>query len=83
MHTITLSESLAKEIDKVAHEYGYTEKQFIEDVLKEKVLEYKRRLFVKGAADIRRKLALKDLKEDEIIAEFERLRHSQSGSPVT
>ena len=33
MYTITLSESLAKEIDKVAHEFGYTEKQFIEDVL--------------------------------------------------
>ena len=83
MYTITLSESLAKEIDKVAHEFGFTDKQFVEDVLTEKVLEYKKRLFVKGAADIRRKLALKDLTEDEIIAEFERLRHSQSGSPVS
>ena len=83
MHTITLSESLAKEIDKVAHEFGYTEKQFIEDVLNEKVLEYKKRLFVKGAADIRCKLALKDLTEDEIIAEFERLRHSQKKSPIS
>jgi len=83
MYTITLSESLAKEIDKVAHEFGFTDKQFIEDVLNEKVLEYKKRLFVKGAADIRRKLALKDLTEDEIISEFERLRHSQSGSSIS
>ena len=82
MYTITLSESLAKEIDKVAHELGFTEKQFVEDILKEKVLEYKKRLFVKGAADIKRKLATKNLTEDEIIVEFERLRHSQSGSPV-
>jgi hypothetical protein len=82
MHTVTLSDSLAKEIDKVAHEFGYTEKQFVEDILKEKVLEYKKRLFVKGASDIRRKLALKDLAEGEIIAEFERFRHSRSGSPV-
>ena len=82
MHTITLSDSLAKEIDKVAHEFGFTEKQFVEDILKEKVLEYKKRLFVKGAADIKRKLELKDLTEKEIIAKFERLRHSQSGSPV-
>ena len=82
MYTITVSDSLAKEIDKVAHEFGFTEKQFVEDVLKEKVLEYKKRLFVKGAADIRRKLALKDLTEGEIITEFERFRHSQSGSPV-
>jgi len=82
MHTITLSDSLAKEIDKVAHEFGFTEKQFVEDILKEKVLEYKERRFVKGAAVIRRKLALKDLTEEEIIAEFEQLRHSQSGSPV-
>ena len=82
MHTITLSDSLAKEIDKVAHEFGFTEKQFVEDILKEKVLEYKHRLYVKGATDIKRKLALKNLTEDEIIAEFERLRHSQSGSPV-
>jgi hypothetical protein len=82
MHTITLSDSLAKEINKVAHEFGFTEKQFVEDILKGKLLEYKKRLFVKGAADIRRKLALKDLTEGEIIAEFERFRHSQSGSPV-
>ena len=82
MHTITLSDSLAKEIDKVAHEFGFTEKQFVEDILKEKVLEYKKRIFVKEAANIRRKLALKDLSEEKIIAEFERLRHSQSGSPV-
>ena len=81
MHTITLSDSLAKEIDKVAHEFGFTGKQFVEDILKEKVLEYKKRIFVKGTANIRRKLALKDLSEEEIIAEFERLRHSQSGSP--
>jgi len=83
MHTITLSDSLSKEIDKVADEFGLTEKQFVENILEEKVLEYKKRLFVKGAADIKRKLALKNLSEEEIIAEFERLRHSQSGSPVT
>ena len=82
MHTITLSDSLAKEINKVANVLGFTEKQFVEDSLKEKVLEYKKRLFVKSAADIRRKLALKDLTEEEIIAEFERLRHSQSESTV-
>ena len=82
MHTITLSDSLAKEIDKVAHELGFTEKQFVEDILKEKVLEYKKRLFVQGAADIKRKLALKNLTEDKIIAEFEQFRHSQGGSPV-
>ena len=82
MHTITLSDSLSKEIDKVADEFGLTEKQFVENILEEKVLEYKKRLFVKGAADIKRKLALKNLTEDEIIAEFKRLRHSQGGSPV-
>ena len=76
MHIITLSDSLAKEIDKVAHEFGFTEKQFVEEILKEKLLEYKKRLFVKGSSDIRRKLAIKDLTEREIIAEFERFRHS-------
>jgi metal-responsive CopG/Arc/MetJ family transcriptional regulator len=81
MHTITLSDSLAKEIDKVAHEFGFTEKQFVEDILKEKLLEYKKRLFVKGTSDIRRKLAIKDITEGEIIAEFERFRHSHSESP--
>ena len=82
MYTITVSDSLAKEIDKVAHEFGFTEKQFVEDILKEKILEYKKRLFVKGAADIKRKLALRDLTEGDIIAEFDRFRHSQGGSSV-
>ncbi len=54
----------------------------MKSILKEKVLEYKKQLFVKGAADIRRKLALRDPTEDQIIAEFERLRHAQSRSPV-
>jgi isocitrate/isopropylmalate dehydrogenase len=84
MRTIILSDSLVKEIHKVAQELGYTEeKQFIEDILKEKVLEYKRQLFTKGVTDIQRKLAVKGVTEDEIIADFERFRHSQSRSPAT
>ena len=83
MRTILLSDSLSKEIDKVAREFGYMEeKQFIEDMLKEKILEYKRQMFMKGVANIRRKLAVKGLTEDEIIADFERFRHSQSRSPA-
>ena len=83
MRTILLSDSLSKEIDKVAQEFGYTEeKQFIEDMLKEKILEYKRQMFMKGVADIQRKLAAKGVTEDEIIADFERFRHSQSRSPA-
>ena len=79
MRTIILSDSLAKEIHRVAREFGYEEeKQFIEDILKEKVLEYKRQMFTKGVADIQRKLAAKGVTEDEIIADFERFRHSQS-----
>jgi len=83
MRTILLSDSLSKEIDNVAREFGYTEeKQFIEDMLKEKILEYKRQMFMKGVADIQRKLAAKGVTEDEIIADFERFRHSQSRSPA-
>jgi len=83
MPTILLSDSLSKEINKVAREFGYMEeKQFIEDMLKEKILEYKRQMFMKGVANIRRKLAEKGLTEDEIIADFERFRHSQSRSPA-
>lgn len=84
MPTIILSDSLGKEIHKVAQEFGYTEeRQFIEDILNEKVLEYKRHLFMKGVADIQRKLAVKGITEDEIIADFERFRHSQSRSSGT
>jgi metal-responsive CopG/Arc/MetJ family transcriptional regulator len=83
MPTILLSDSLSKEINKVAREFGYTEeKQFIEDMLKEKILEYKRQMFMKGVADIQRKLAAKNITEDEIIADFERFRHSQSRLPA-
>ncbi len=84
MPAILLSDSLLKEINKVAREFGYTEeKQFIEDMLKEKILDCKRQMFMKGVADIRRKLAVKGLTEDEIIADFERFRHSQSRSPAS
>ena len=84
MHTIVLSDSLAKEIHSVARELGYTEeKQFVEDTLKEKLLECRRQLFVKGTAGIKRKIVLRGLTEDEIIADFERFRHSQSGPLAT
>jgi len=43
MRTITLPDSLAKEIDKAAREFGYTEESgFVEHILKEKLLEYKK-----------------------------------------
>lgn len=81
MRTITLPDSLAKEIDKAAREFGYTEESsFVEYILKEKLLEYKRNLFMKGVSDIQRKLAIKSVTEDEIIADFERFRHSRSRS---
>ncbi len=84
MRSIILSDSLEKEIHKIAEGLGYKEeKQFIEDMLKEKVLEYKRHLFMKGVADIQNKLAVKGATENEIIADFERFRHSQSRSQVT
>jgi metal-responsive CopG/Arc/MetJ family transcriptional regulator len=83
MRTITLPDSLAKEIDKAAREFGYTEESgFVEHILKEKLLEYKRDLFMKGVSDIQRKLAIKSVTEDEIIADFERFRHSRSRSPA-
>ena len=83
MRTITLPDSLAKEIDKAAREFGYTEESgLVEHILKEKLLEYKRNLFMKGVSDIQRKLAIKSVTEDEIIADFERFRHSRSRSPA-
>jgi metal-responsive CopG/Arc/MetJ family transcriptional regulator len=81
MRTITLPDSLAKEIDKAARALGYTEKSgFVEHILKEKLLEYKRHQFMKGVSGIQRKLAKKNITEDEILADFERFRHSQSRS---
>ena len=45
MHTIRLPDSLAKEIHSVSQELGYAEEaQFVEDTLKEKVLECRRQL---------------------------------------
>ena len=83
MRTITLPDSLAKEIDKAAREFGYTEESgFVEHILKEKLLEYKRNLFMKGVSDIQRKLAIKSITEDKIKADFERFRHSRSRSPA-
>ena len=83
MRTITLPDSLAKEIDEAAREFGYIEKSgFVEHILKEKLLKYKRNLLMKGVSDIQRKLAIKSVTEDEIIAGFERFRHSRTRSPA-
>lgn len=81
MRTITLPDSLAQEIDKAAQALGYTEEaRLVEDILKEKLLEYKKDQFMKGVSDIHRNLAKKSITEDEILADFDRFRHSQSRS---
>ncbi len=84
MRTIELPDSLAKEVHDVARELGYAEEaQFVEDALKEKVQECKKQRFLKGVNDIRRRIEDKGATEKEIVADFERFRHSEIGSPAT
>ena len=72
---VTLSEALEKEVSSAAKSHGYaSEKSFIEDALKHRILLLKKGKFLAGARTVREALERKGLSEKGILEDFESSR---------
>lgn len=75
---IKLSPRIKKEVSDVLREYGYeSEKDFIEDALKRRILELKKADFLSKVREIRRKMARKGLREKDILRDFDKFYHQK------
>lgn len=73
--TVKLSKELEKEVSSAAKEHGYnSEKSFIEDTLKHRILLLKKDKFLAGAKRVRDALKKKGLSEKDILKDFELFR---------
>ncbi len=69
---VTVSKTLEKEISSAVKEYGYTsEKSFVEDALKHRLLLLKKNKFLAGARTVREALDEKRISEKDILKDFE------------
>ncbi|MBI2050738.1 MAG: hypothetical protein HYT31_02940 [Parcubacteria group bacterium] len=73
---VTLSETLEKEVSSAAKAHGYaSEKSFVEDALKHRILLLKKDTFLAGARTVREALKGKGLSEGDVLEDFEMKQH--------
>ncbi len=75
---IKLSPKIKKEVFDVLKEYGYkSEKDFIEDALRHRILELKKTDFLAKVKEIRERLRKKRVREEEILKDFDKFYHQK------
>lgn len=75
---IKLSPKIKKEVFDIMGKYGYkSEKDFIEDALKRRILELKRTDFLLKVKEIRKKMKTKKITEEEILKDFDKFYHER------
>lgn len=73
---VILSPKIKKEVFSLLGEYGYkTERDFVEDALRRRILELKKSDFLSRVRKIREKMAKKGLKEKDILEDFYKFYH--------
>lgn len=76
--TVKLSPKIKKEVFDVLKGYGYaSEKDFIEDALRRRILELKKADFLAKAKEIREKVNKKGLKEEAVLKDFDKFYHKK------
>lgn len=75
---IKLSPAIKKEVSTVLKKYGYgNERDFIEDALRRRIVELKKRDFLAETKKIQEALRKKGLSEKEILKEFDEFCHKR------
>ena len=75
---IKLSPKIEKEVSTTTKDYGYgSEKEFIEDALRHRILELKKAEFLVRAKKIREKMRKKGFTEKEVLKDFEKFSHKK------
>jgi len=75
---LKLSPKIKGEILDILRKYGYeSEKDFVEDALKRRILELKRAEFLLKVKEIKEKMKKKRVTEEEILKDFDRFYHQR------
>ena len=73
---IKLSPKIKKEVFDALKEYGYkSEKDFIEDALRRRILDLKKVDFLAKVKEIRERMRKKRIREEEILKDFDKFYH--------
>lgn len=73
---VKLSTRTKKAMFDILGRYGYrSEREFIEDALRHRILELKKTEFLRGARKIREILTKKGLREENILKDFDKFYH--------
>ena len=74
--TVQISAKIKEKMFDAMKLYGYrTDKEFIEDALRRRILDFKKIEFFRGIKIIKEKLAKKRLGEEDILRDFEKFCH--------
>lgn len=75
---LKLSPKIKGEILDILRKYGYeSEKDFVEDALKRRILELRRADFLLKVKEIRERMKKKKITEEEILRDFDRFYHQR------
>ncbi len=75
---VELSSKTKKAVLEAMKEYGYkSDKEFIEDALRHRILSLKKAEFLKGTKAVRKKLEEKGLSEKDILRDFDKFYHQK------
>ena len=75
---LKLSPKIKKEVCDLLKKYGYeSEKDFIEDALKRRILELKKADFLLKVKKIRERMEKRKITEEEILRDFDKFYHRE------
>lgn len=75
---VKLSEQIEREVFDTIKDFGYkTEKEFIEDALRRRILELKKSEFLSKIKEIKEKIKEKGTAEKEILKDFDNFTHKR------
>jgi hypothetical protein len=75
---IKLSPKIKRDIFDALKEYGYeSEKDFIEDALRRRILELKKTDFLSKIQGIRRLMKKRKIREEDILKDFDKFYHKK------
>lgn len=74
--TVKIPDDLAPKIQTIEEIFGFTKEEFVQEAIRDKVLELQKKIFFEGTTKIAESLRKKKITEGSILQNFEKIRHS-------
>lgn len=74
--TVKISEEISPQVDDIVKEFGFeTKEEFIQEAIRDKVLELRKKLFFGGTDKIAESLRKQGVSEKDILEDFDKFKH--------